>query len=118
MTQTIHASTVATELAAKFGLTNVHVHDGLSQRELFRAAIANDRGRVELDGPNDAPKAYATVLGEDGPLVYYSDPTCAGRPVQDTFAVAWPELVDEIWWKPDFKQFDPTQYEALSLIHI
>ncbi|MCL4110562.1 UNVERIFIED_CONTAM: hypothetical protein GTU68_035536 [Idotea baltica] len=45
--------------------------------------------------------------------MYYSDPTCTGRPVQDTFAVAWPELVDDIWWKPDFKQFDPTKYEAL-----
>jgi phosphoenolpyruvate carboxykinase (ATP) len=45
--------------------------------------------------------------------MYYADPTCTGRPVQDTFAVAWPELVDDIWWKPDFKQFDPTKYEAL-----
>jgi len=113
MTLTLDSSTVADQLATKFGLTNVRLHHGLSQTELFRAAIANDRGRVELDGPDDAPKAYATALGEDGPLMYYSDPTCAGRPVQDTFAVAWPELVDDIWWKPDFKQFDPTKYEAL-----
>jgi len=113
MTLTLESTTVADQLASKFGLTNVRLHYGLSQVELFRAAIANDRGRVELDGPDDAQKAYATALGEDGPLMYYSDPTCTGRPVQDTFAVAWPELVDEIWWKPDFKQFDPTRYEAL-----
>lgn len=113
MTTTFPASTVATQLADRFGLTEIRLKYGLSQEELFHAAIANDRGRVELDGPSDAQKAFATSLGEDGPLVYYADPTCTGRPVQDTFAVAWPGLVDEIWWKPDFKQFDPTQYEAL-----
>jgi len=113
MTLTLDPTTVADQLATQFGLTNVRLHYGLSQNELFHAAIANDRGRIELDGPSDAQKAYATALGEDGPLVYYGDPTCTGRPVQDTFAVAWPELVDQIWWKPDFKQFDPTKYEAL-----
>ena len=113
MTLTLDSTTVADQLATKFGLNNVQLHYGLSQNELFHAAIANDRGRIALDGPSDAQKAYATSLGEDGPLVYYGDPTCTGRPVQDTFAVAWPELVDEIWWKPDFKQFDPTKYEAL-----
>ncbi len=113
MTLTLDSTTVADQLATKFGLNNVQLHYGLSQNELFHAAIANDRGRISLDGPSDAQKAYATSLGEDGPLVYYGDPTCTGRPVQDTFAVAWPELVDEIWWKPDFKQFDPTKYEAL-----
>ena len=113
MTLTLDATTVANQLATKFGLTNVRLHYGMSQNELFHAAIANDRGRVELDGPDDAQKAFATALGEDGPLMYYADPTCTGRPVQDTFAVAWPELVDDIWWKPDFKQFDPTKYEAL-----
>ena len=105
--------TVSAELAARFGLTNIRLQHGLSQVELFRAAIANDRGRIELGGADDAQKAYPTELGEDGPLVYYGDPTCTGRPVQDTFAVAWPDLVDEIWWKPDFKQFEPTAYEAL-----
>ena len=113
MTLNLDSTTVADQLADRFGLNNVQLHVGLSQNELFHAAIANDRGRIDLDGPDDAPKAYPTALGEDGPLVYYADPTCTGRPVQDTFAVAWPELVDDIWWKPDFKQFDPTKYEAL-----
>ncbi len=105
--------TVSAELAASFGLTNIRLRHDLSQVELFRAAIANDRGRIELGGADDAPKAYATELGEDGPLVYYGDPTCTGRPVQDTFAVAWPELADQIWWKPDFKQFAPDAYDGL-----
>ena len=113
MTLNLDSTTVADQLADRFGLNNVQLHVGLSQNELFHAAIANDRGRIDLDGPDDAQKAYPTALGEDGPLVYYADPTCTGRPVQDTFAVAWPELVDDIWWKPDFKQFDPTKYEAL-----
>ena len=113
MTLNLDSTTVADQLADRFGLNNVQLHVGLSQNELFHAAVANDRGRIDLDGPDDAQKAYPTALGEDGPLVYYADPTCTGRPVQDTFAVAWPELVDDIWWKPDFKQFDPTKYEAL-----
>ena len=86
MTTTLETSTVADQLAAKFGLTNVRLHYGLSQTELFHAAIANDRGRVELEGPDDAQKAYATSLGEDGPLVYYSDPTCTGRAAMLTIA--------------------------------
>ena len=106
-------SIVADQLATRFGLDNVRLHHGLSQTDLFDAAIAKDRGRVELDGPSDAQKAFPTSLGIDGPLMYYADPTCTGRPVQDTFAVAWPEFIDDVWWKPDFQQFDPTDYQAL-----
>ncbi|MEZ5226044.1 MAG: hypothetical protein R2710_05050 [Acidimicrobiales bacterium] len=68
---------------------------------------------VSLDGPEDAQKAFPTALGVDGPLVYYSDPTCTGRPVQDTFAVARPESIDTVWWKNDFKQFDPEKFDEL-----
>ncbi|MEM8903638.1 MAG: phosphoenolpyruvate carboxykinase (ATP), partial [Actinomycetota bacterium] len=112
MTETTTAA-ISAELAERFGLDGPELRCGLSQAELFHEAIANDRGRITEDGPDDDQKAYATVLGVDGPLVYYSDPTCTGRPVQDTFAVAWPELDDEIWWKPDFQRFDPTSYEGL-----
>src|SRR3546814_1355016 len=31
--------------------------------------------------------AYATKLGVDGPLVYYTDPECTGRRTKDTYAV-------------------------------
>ncbi|NNE73739.1 MAG: phosphoenolpyruvate carboxykinase (ATP) [Acidimicrobiales bacterium] len=105
--------TVADQLAAKFGLTNVTLMSGLSQDELFDAALANDKGRVSVDGPGDEQKAHQTALGKDGPLVYYTDPTCTGRPVQDTFAVARPSVVDTVWWKPGFKQFDPDHFDAL-----
>ena len=27
--------------------------------------------------------------------------------------MAWPEIEDEMWWKPDFKKFDPDHFEAL-----
>jgi len=104
---------VAQELEERFGLTGIDLQFGLDQDQLFHEALANDRGRIELDGPDDAPKAYATALGVDGPLMYFSDPSCTGRPVQDTFAVARPEVIDRIWWKNDFQQFDPDAFDAL-----
>jgi phosphoenolpyruvate carboxykinase (ATP) len=113
MTMTRTAQDVAVELREKFGLDGIDLRFGLSQDELFHEAIANDRGRVEADGPHDAQKAFPTKLGVDGPLVYYSDPSCTGRPVQDTFAVARPDVEDTIWWKSDFKRFDPEQFDAL-----
>lgn len=101
------------DLRQLLGLESVTYKANLSKDELFHEAIANDRGRVKLDGPDDDQKAFATKLGVDGPLVYYSDPTCTGRPVADTFGVAWPEFEERIWWKPDFKKFDTAKYEIL-----
>ncbi len=105
--------TVAEELQTQFGLTTPNLKIELSQDELFHAAIANDRGRVSLDGGDDQQKAFATKLGADGPLVFYTDPTCTGRPTKDTFAVARPEVIDTVWWKPGFAQFDPDKFDAL-----
>jgi phosphoenolpyruvate carboxykinase (ATP) len=36
-----------------------------------------------------------------------------GRRVKDTYAVAWPEVVDQIWWKADVQQYDPAKYQGL-----
>ena len=104
---------VADQLRVGFGLDSVDVRAGLTQDELFAAAIANDRGRTTFDGGEHDQKAFATALGADGPLIFYSDPTCTGRPVQDTFAVAWPELVDDVWWKSDFNKLDGDLYTGL-----
>ena len=71
------------------------------------------RGRVKKGGPSDAQKAYPTKLGVKGPLVYYTDPDCTGRRTKDTYAVKWPEVAEEIWFKPDLNPYDPTKYEAL-----
>ncbi len=101
------------QLAAKLGLTEVAYRNNLSKDELFHEAIANDRGRVRLGGPDTDQKAFATKLGVEGPLVFYTDPTCTGRPVNDTFAVAWPEIDSEVWWKDNLKRFDPQAYESL-----
>jgi phosphoenolpyruvate carboxykinase (ATP) len=103
----------AAALEKLLGLSAVNYRHDLSKEELFHAAIAGDRGRVRPDGPDDEQKAFATKLGIDGPLVYYTDPTCTGRPVQDTFGVAWPEIEDKVWWKPDYQKFDPEKYEGL-----
>ena len=103
----------AAALEKKLGLKDVTYRYNLSKEELFHVAIENDRGRVELDGPDDAQKAFPTKLGVNGPLVYYTDPTCTGRPVKDTFGVAWPEIDDTVWWKKDYKRFDPDKYEGL-----
>ena len=104
---------IAQQLEALFGLKNIDYKANLSKQDLFHEAIANDRGRVREGGPDDEQKAYPTKLGVDGPLVYYTDPTCTGRPVQDTFAVAHPDTEDSVWWKKDFKKFDPDKFNAL-----
>ncbi|MDP6384587.1 MAG: phosphoenolpyruvate carboxykinase (ATP), partial [Planctomycetota bacterium] len=101
------------ELQELFGLTTVTYKANLSKDELFDEAIANDRGRVEEGGPDDAQKAFPTKLGKNGPLIFYSDPTCTGRPVQDTFGVAWPEFEEKVWWKPDFQKFPADKFEPL-----
>ena len=104
---------ISQELQDLFGLTNVSYKANLSKEELFHEAIANDRGRTREGGPDTDQKAFPTKLGVNGPLVYYTDPTCTGRPVQDTFAVAWPEIEADVWWKSDFKKFDPDKFQAL-----
>ena len=72
--------TVEQQLETQFGLTTPNLRVGLSQDELFTAAIENDRGRVSVNGGTDEQKAYPTALGVDGPLVFYTDPECTGRP--------------------------------------
>ncbi len=103
----------ADQLRELLGLTDVVYRHGLSQQELFHAAIENDRGRVAEGGGFDEQKAYATALGDQGPLVYYTDPTSTGRRVKDTFAAAYPEIDDSVWWKTDFQRYDPDDYEGL-----
>ncbi|MCA9001746.1 MAG: phosphoenolpyruvate carboxykinase (ATP), partial [Planctomycetes bacterium] len=101
------------DLERLFGLKDVNYKANLSKDSLFDEAIENDRGRIKPDGPDTDHKAYATKLGKQGPLVFYTDPTCTGRPVKDTFGVAWPEFEDKIWWKADFGKFDPAKFEGL-----
>jgi len=103
----------AADLESLLGLKGQELRINLSKEKLFHEAIANDRGRVREGGSDDEQKAFTTKLGTDGPLVYYTDPTCTGRPVQDTYGVSWPEFEDTVWWKPDFKKFAPAQFEAL-----
>jgi len=103
----------AKDLEKLFGLTSVNYKYGLNKEQLFHEAIANDRGRVKKDGPSNAQKAFPTKLGTKGPLVYNTDPDCTGRRVKDTYSVAWPEVVDQIWWKADMQQYDPAKYQGL-----
>jgi len=104
---------VSGQLDAAFGLRGPELRYGLTQDELFHEAIANDRGRVEMGGPENAQKAFPTALGIDGPLVYYSDPACTGRPVADTFCVDRPATTDRVWWKNGFAKFDADTFDAL-----
>jgi phosphoenolpyruvate carboxykinase (ATP) len=101
------------ELERLLGLKTVDYKNGLTKEELFHEAIKNDRGRVTKSGNGNEQKAFATKLGVKGPLVYYTDPECTGRPVKDTFAVAWPEVEDKIWWKPDVQRYDSAKYTGL-----
>ncbi|NGY04559.1 phosphoenolpyruvate carboxykinase (ATP) [Solimonas terrae] len=101
------------DLEKLFGLKDISYKYELSKAELFHEAIANDRGRVHRDGPSDEQKAFPTRLGVNGPLVYYTDPDCTGRRTKDTYAVNWPEVADEIWFKADLNRYEPAQYEGL-----
>ncbi len=110
---TTQSTDFRTDLERLLGLRGVTFRHGLSKDELFQAAIANDRGRVRKGGPSDERKAFATKLGLRGPLVFYTDPDCTGRPVKDTFAVAWPEVEGDVWWKADVQKYDPQKYTSL-----
>ena len=100
-------------LEHRLGLKGIEFRHNLPKARLFEEAIANDRGRVRPDGPDTDRKCFPTRLGAGGPLVFHTDPTCTGRPVDDTFAVAWPEVEGEVWWKDDLKPCDPDRYEGL-----
>jgi phosphoenolpyruvate carboxykinase (ATP) len=100
-------------LENKLGLKSAHYKYNLPKEALFREAIANDRGRVSLGGSDNERKAFATKLGLNGPLMFYTDPTCTGRPVDDTFAVCWPEVEGDVWWKDNLKPYDSEKYQGL-----
>ena len=101
------------ELGEKLGLESVEFHYDLTKDQLFQEALTHDKGRIREGGPDDEHKAYQTKLGADGPLIFYTDPSCTGRPVKDTFAVASPDTEDMIWWKNDFQKYDPAAYKKL-----
>ena len=101
------------DLEKLFGLKSVSYKYELSKEELFHEAIQHDRGRVSHDGGSNEHKAFPTKLGVKGPLVYYTDPDCTGRRTKDTFAVKWPEVADEIWFKADLSPYDPEKYQGL-----
>jgi phosphoenolpyruvate carboxykinase (ATP) len=105
--------TFQADLEQLLGLKTVKYKYNLGKEELFHEAIANDRGRVKKDGPSDAQKAFPTKLGAKGPLVYYTDPDCTGRRTKDTYAVKWPEVADQLWFKADLNPYDPDQYQGL-----
>jgi len=105
--------TFQADLEKLLGLKTVSYKYNLPKDELFHEAIRNDRGRVKKDGPSNAQKAFPTRLGVKGPLVYYTDPECTGRRTKDTYAVKWPEVADEIWFKADLNAYDPEKYQGL-----
>ncbi|NQU50467.1 MAG: phosphoenolpyruvate carboxykinase (ATP) [Planctomycetes bacterium] len=113
MPDSLATSEHAAQLEELLGLKGLELRINLSKDELFDEAIANDRGRIREGGPDDEQKCYSTKLGKDGPLVFYTDPSCTGRPVKDTFGVARQSIIDKVWWKPDFQQFDPEKFDAL-----
>jgi phosphoenolpyruvate carboxykinase (ATP) len=104
---------VAAHLKKLLGVSRGELLVDLPRARLMEEAVAHDRGRTRAGGPRDAQKAFLTRLGLDGPLVFYSDPAATGRRVDDTFAVAYPEVRDHFWWKADMSPFDPDSYEAL-----
>ena len=45
-------------LLEQFGIENATIHYGLTQDELFYAAIENDKGRVSIDGDSNQQKHF------------------------------------------------------------
>ncbi len=107
------AAAAADQLNRSFGILPDNLSFGLTQDKLFEAAIAHDLGRVSVDGPGNVNKAFATSLGIDGPLVFFTDPECTGRPVNDTFCVDRASVSDDVWWKDGFAKFDPSAFDEL-----
>ncbi len=101
------------ELSSEIGIESPQILYNLSSSALFREALNGDSGRVEIDGPGNERKAFSTGLGENGPLVFLTDPECTGRPVDDTYAVAWDEYESDIWWKSSLQKYDPDAYQSL-----
>ncbi|MCB9832650.1 MAG: phosphoenolpyruvate carboxykinase (ATP) [Planctomycetes bacterium] len=101
------------QLEALLGLKNVTYKYNLDDKSLFHEAIANDRGRTKKDGGFEDRKAFATKLGDQGPLVFYTDPGSTGRRTKDTFCADYPDYSSKVWWKADFQKFDAAKYEAL-----
>ncbi len=100
-------------LKSRFGIDGPEIHHNLSWSELFQASLKYDRGRTDANGGYEDQKSYTTSLKDKGPIVFLTDPECTGRPVSDTYAVAWPEVESEIWWKDSLKQYDPEKYQQL-----
>lgn len=105
---------ISKDLEKRLGLNTVTYKANLPKRALFHQAIQNDRGRVYRNGADGDQKARATKLGANGPLIFYSDPMCTGRPTKDIFAVSWPEVEGKIWWKDDLKKIRSSQIHGPS----
>ncbi len=100
-------------LKSQLGIDGPEIHHNLSWSDLFQASLKFDRGRIDPQGGYSDQKAYTTKLKGDGPIVFRTDPDCTGRPVSDTYAVAWPEVESEIWWKDSLQKYDPDKYQQL-----
>ncbi len=96
-----------------FGITGSDIFYNLPKPQLFKAAIRYDRGRISKNGGYNDQKAYETQAKDQGPLIFLTDPDCTGRPVNDTYAVAWSDLESKIWWKDSLQQYDPIKYQQL-----
>ena len=87
---------IAKDLESRLGLNTVTYKANLPKRALFHQAIQSDRGRVYGNGADGDQKSRPTKLGAHGPPIFYSLPTCTGRPTKDTFAVSWLEVDGKI----------------------
>ena len=94
----------AKDLESRLGLNTVTYKESLPKPAFFQQAIQSDRGRVYRNGADGDQKAKPTKLGAHGPLIFFSHPTCSGRPTKDTFAVSWPKVDGKIWWKDDLNK--------------
>ena len=103
---------VQAELAEQFGLTTPNLEVGLSQDDLFHAAIANDRGRVHWTAVR-RPEGLPDIAWCRRSARLLQRPDVHRSPGSDTFCVAR-ESLDTVWWKHGFSKFDPRTFDACS----
>ena len=61
MSNSQSTTSITDQLQAKFGLQGIEFRHNLTKEELFHEAIANDRGRVSINGDDKAQKALSYI---------------------------------------------------------
>ena len=103
--------TVSDALNQKLGLTGITFKHNLNKSELFQEAIANDRGRVRLDGPMTSVRLCDQIRRQRSSRLLHRS-NLHRPPGERHFMVAWPELRAKCGGKTTCKSTTRTSLKA------